>query len=363
MKKKAIKIILTIMIIVLVSFIINTTYSKYYFSNSINGSIITVNKYVRDYSYTGNYQVFDVPYTSKYKIELWGAQGGKDPSASFGYSGSKGAYTSGIISLTKGQKLYIYVGSQGASNGFSGGWNGGGRSYSQGTTVFYGYGGGGATDVRILDGAWNDFDSLKTRIMVAAGGTGGYEASHGGGLTGIYVTGGADNGLNCGKGGTQTAGGAGGDTTSFTNQCFGGAGKGRASNGGFGYGGDGGESGSGGGGGYFGGGGGFKACNSNGGGIGGGGSSYISGHTGCVAVALTSTPTNIKPRFSWCTTGTTDNTCSINYSTVYFTDTVMIDGNGYSWTNTKGSLTRMYEPNGSSANGHSGNGHARITKM
>ena len=267
MKKKAIKIILTIMIIVLVSFVINTTYSKYYFSNSINGSIITVNKYVRDYSYTGNYQVFDVPYTSKYKIELWGAQGGKDPSASFGYSGSKGAYTSGIISLTKGQKLYIYVGSQGASNGFSGGWNGGGRSYSQGTTVFYGYGG------------------------------------------------------------------------------------------------DGGESGSGGGGGYFGGGGGFKSCNSNGGGIGGGGSSYISGHTGCVAVALTSTPTNIKPRFSWCTTGTTDNTCSINYSTVYFTDTVMIDGNGYSWTNTKGSLTRMYEPNGSSANGHSGNGHARITQM
>ena len=103
--------------------------------------------------------------------------------------------------------------------------------------------------------------------------------------------------------------------------------------------------------------------NLNGGGIGGGGSSYISGHTGCVAVALTSTPTNIKPRFSWCTTGTTDNTCSINYSTVYFTDTVMIDGNGYSWTNTKGSLTRMYEPNGSSANGHSGNGHARITQM
>ena len=41
----------------------------------------------------------------------------------------------------------------------------------------------------------------------------------------------------------------------------------------------------------------------------------------------------------------------------------MIDGNGYSWTNTKGSLTRMYEPNGSSANGHSGNGHARITQM
>ena len=87
MKKKAIKIILTIMIIVLVSFVINTTYSKYYFSNSINGSILTVNKYVREYSYTGNYKTFSVPYDGVYRIELWGANGGIDPTSPAAYRG------------------------------------------------------------------------------------------------------------------------------------------------------------------------------------------------------------------------------------------------------------------------------------
>ena len=33
-------------------------------------------------------------------------------------------------------------------------------------------GGGGATDVRLTPGEWNNFDSLKSRIMVAAGGGG-----------------------------------------------------------------------------------------------------------------------------------------------------------------------------------------------
>lgn len=30
--------------------------------------------------------------------------------------------------------------------------------------------GGGATDIRLVSGEWNDFESLKSRIMVAGGG-------------------------------------------------------------------------------------------------------------------------------------------------------------------------------------------------
>ena len=44
----------------------------------------------------------------------------------------------------------------------------------------------------------------------------------------------------------------------------------------------------------------------------------------------------------------------------------MIDGAGYSWTNTKGSLQAMPNPSGgnyASGVGHSGNGYARITYL
>lgn len=63
-------------------------------------------------------------------------------------------------------------------------------------------------------------------------------------------------------------------------------------------------------------------------------------------------------------TGTSDNLYDINYCGKVFTDTVMIDGAGYSWTNTKGALEQMPNPNGGyyvSGVGHSGNGYARIT--
>lgn len=93
---------------------------------------------------------------------------------------------------------------------------------------------------------------------------------------------------------------------------------------------------------------------------GGGGSSYISGHTGCVAI----TSENSTIPKSGCLTGTTDDSCSIHYSGKTFTNTAMIDGAGYSWTNTKGSLDLMPNPNGGyyeSGLGHIGNGYARIT--
>lgn len=363
MKKKAIKIILTIMIIVLVSFIINTTYSKYYFSNSINGSIITVNKYVRDYSYTGNYQTFLVPYDGVYRIELWGANGGIDPTSPTAYRGSGGAYTAGDISLKKGQRLYFYIGGQPSSNSYDGGWNGGGKADSR-RPNFRGYGGGGATDVRILDGAWDDFDGLKTRIMVAAGGVGGYITNPGGGLYGLGNDGSDINYIHLGGRPSQTEGGKPGDTTTYPlSVCQGGEPKGKGSPGSFGKGGDGGLASSGAGSGYFGGGGGYRACHNNGGGISGSGSSYISGHTGCVAVSQYSTVNNVFPIYSGCTTGTTNNSCSINYSKVYFTNTLMISGDGYEWTNVKGGKRAIPSRDGSNNPGNLSSGYARVTQV
>ena len=158
-------------------------------------------------------------------------------------------------------------------------------------------------------------------------------------------------------GGTQVSGGTGGrENISSTDSIyywgsgtFGTGGNGRSSHGG--------SSGAGGGAGYYGGGG-----TGRNGFAGGGGSSYISGHTGCVAITSASSQT---PK-SGCTTGTTDNDCSKHYSDLVFTDTKMIDGSGYKWTNTKGSLEQMPNPSGGTyANGvgHSGNGYAKITLL
>lgn len=108
-----------------------------------------------------------VPSNGWYKIELWGAAGGGTSS----YLGGKGAYTSGIIYLEENDRLYFYLGKKGAKSedGFNGGGKGKGSAYD----------GGGATDVRLVSGAWNDTTSLNHRIMVAAGGSGATSAKSG----------------------------------------------------------------------------------------------------------------------------------------------------------------------------------------
>lgn len=110
----------------------------------IGGTGVTpVNKV---YSYTGGEQIVTIPYTGKYKLEVWGAQGGYRSSDT--YAG-KGGYSEGEILLNQGNILHIYVGGAGGNNSTStgaivnGGYNGGGYRY--------GYcGGGGATDIRIV---------------------------------------------------------------------------------------------------------------------------------------------------------------------------------------------------------------------
>lgn len=134
--------------------------------NIVDGDI------VKTFSCTKEGQEYSIPESGYYKIECWGASGGNAGAA----IGGKGAYTNGIIYLSKGEKIYVYVGEAGkngtvSGSAMDGSFNGGGPC---GGTNDYGTlsTGGGSTDIRLLGGEWDNFDSLKTRIMVASGGGG-----------------------------------------------------------------------------------------------------------------------------------------------------------------------------------------------
>lgn len=124
-----------------------------------------------------------------YRMECWGAAGGYG----WTYDGSqygRGAYTAGDITFTQAQynsygNLYVYVGGRGQSSHRKrcltrkGGYNGGGTGEEDGDNNDSGGGGGGATDIRVTNGAWNNATSLRSRIMVAGGGGGGNDTSSG----------------------------------------------------------------------------------------------------------------------------------------------------------------------------------------
>ena len=320
------------------------------------------------FDYTGGEQTFTAPVTGTYKLETWGAQGGN---ITGDYLGSNGAYTSGKINLMKNQQLYVYVG--GTSSTIDGGYNGGGNTEKY-ANWGQGYGGGGATDVRLISGEWNNFESLKSRIMVSAGGGGASYYNKDGHFYGISGAGGGligyDGGYKIltapssstswgstnhklslyGKGATQISGGIGGNGKAEGNGYC--TKSNEYADGKFGIGGsynscsfD--TSSAGGGSGYYGGG--SAARSSHGA---GGGSSFISGHTGCDAISEKSTETNIIH------TGQSN-----HYSGYKFTDTIMIDGTGCKWTNEKTTVCDgMPSHDGTSTIlGNTGNGYARIT--
>ena len=319
--------------------------------NYISRNIITKlnDKYTFDvarqweFDYTGNYQTFTVPTDGYYNIELWGAGGTVNTGTSPNTAG-RGAYTKGIIYLTKGENIYVYVGGSEINkveNNYwvsEGGYNGGGPGESSG---------GGATDVRLTSGNWNDFNSLKSRIMVAAGGGGGTYINVSAGLQ--RGDGGAFYGIDAkfsdysGHGATQISGGKPGSVfsgvidpaeTENMSGKFGIGGYGINAAGYYGY------SSSGGGGGYYGGGHGNHPGNSWPGG--GGGSSFISGLYGCDAISESSIEGNIIH------TGQ-----SKHYSGKVFYNGMMIAGDASMPTHA-GSSTMI---------GNEGNGYAKISLL
>ena len=132
----------------------------------------------------------------KYLIECYGAQGGSGlTDLKILHPGGKGAYTSGLLNVKKAINIYLYIGGRGADANdhdtfIPGGWNGGGNGKFEDTDNDHTGAGGGATDVRLEYGNWNDENSLKSRIMVAAGGSGSAYSSYGapgGDITGYII--------------------------------------------------------------------------------------------------------------------------------------------------------------------------------
>ena len=292
------------------------------------------------YTFTGDAQDFRVCAGHTYKVELWGAGGGSVEDG----EGGKGGFVQGEITFNENKNLYLYNG--GTTNDYSAGYNGGGGGGASTDGEYTG--GGGASDIRLLDGEWNNFDSLKSRIIIAAGGagTGKYinrpiVGGSGGGLIGYegkIVSCNIDNIHAIPEGATQISGGI----ASYA-----------SISGGFGYAPTPVSYGTGGGAGYYGGGSGRSSnCNVS---SGSGGSSFISGHSGCNAIGLTSNSDNIVH------TGQPN-----HYSGLTFINTVMIDGLGYQWYDQKGTQTKMPKPTGGEyalGVGHSGNGYARVTRL
>ena len=236
------------------------------------------------FKFTGKPQLFKVPHVKWLQVVVRGASGAE---AAGGVA--RGGRVYALIPAALDRTLVVYVG--GAGNGAHGGFNGGGN----GGLGYYcsncsGYGGGGASDIRLAGGTLGD------RVIVAGGGGGGGGGSRngkylggtggsGGGSTGANGgNGSSGSSYNCGGygggGGSQTAGGAGGSG----GQCVTGSGypgdDGSFGNGGTGGGGYGDGGGGGGGGGFYGGGGGgggvfTLSYGIGGGGGGGGGPSFV----------------------------------------------------------------------------------------
>ena len=314
------------------------------------GFMVDANKMPKEFKYVApeGSQKYTVPADDTYVIQLWGAEGSFSNTSKVQNGAS---YVSGEINLTKGTELFFFVGS--TNDGYLGGYNGGGNGghNSQGDAA----GGGGATDVRTVNGSASDNLSLISRIMVAAG-SGGWNQGAAGGLRGYNGYDASYNGYQ-GIGANQNQGG----TKPSQYGCGGSA----STIGTFGLGGIGGSNtngpagGSGGGGGWYGGSGASALCSGTW--SGGGGSSYISGHTGCVTVTSVSSST---PK-SGCSTETTNIDCSKHPNGYVFINgtTKMIDGMGYKWTNVKGVQEQMPNPEGGYydlGKGHTGNGYALI---
>ena len=275
----------------------------------------------------------------KYKFEAWGSAGTTNNcSFSPDYITGRGGYTKGVITFKNVQVISVYVGEKGHSE----------PVFNSQYQKLNDIGGGGATDFRLVNAGteWYNFESLKSRIMVAGGG-GGADCLKGGDAGGLIGAGGNGDETwgEIATGGNQTSGGQPGISTnadhnfqrvpypgrfgiSGSGKCIENGDKTKFCNG----------AGSGGGG-YYGGGGG-----NSGDGGGGGGSSYISGHEGCISI-LPNATNESELQLS---------NNSFHYSNLYFTETVLLGGNESMpfFNNTEGMML-----------GNEEDGFARITYL
>lgn len=273
----------------------------------VSGPLITNGVKPLTFEFTGRVQSATLE-PGNYKLEVWGAEGGKSVSNNCTTPG-KGGYSAGVLSVKNKTKLYINVG-QSPTTG-DGGWNGGGSTH-----INYA-GGGGSTDISLYgnDGSsdWNNTDHLYSRIIVAGGGGGSGNSSSN--LQYSSGCGGGTNGQDCrdcnNSGGTQTRAGLNNENSSGQGFGIGGKQTGCCSGGG--------------GSGWYGGSSSKSRCSTGG----AGGSGYV---------------------YSQSTASNYPSGCKLN-SSFYLTNASTIAGN-CSFPNINGTGNET---------GHSGNGYAKIT--
>lgn len=292
------------------------TEGTYYVYYDFNGKIlrrkVQVLELDKTFDYTGSEQTYTVKLDGKYKLEVWGAQGGSYNSE---YYGGYGGYSVGTIELKKNQMIYVYVGGQGTiltdnSDYIPGGFNGGGRGANKDANVIS-TSGGGATHVATRSGLLSSLEGYKDNILIVSAGGGGTSYQSGtysgvGGSGGGYI---GSDGTNTmtdykpGAGGTQSSGGNSGGGVANNQE--------RGTSGSFGQGGNGNYYSGGGGAGLYGGG----ASNQSGA---GGGSSYIgnsllsdkSMYYYCSSSCNTSTAASTKTVSTTCVDETAKKNCA-----------------------------------------------------
>lgn len=292
------------------------TEGTYYVYYDFNGKIlrrkVQVLELDKTFDYTGSEQTYTVKLDGKYKLEVWGAQGGSYNSE---YYGGYGGYSVGTVELKKNQMIYVYVGGQGTiltdnSDYIPGGFNGGGRGANKDANVTS-TSGGGATHVATKSGLLSSLEGYKDNILIVSAGGGGTSYQSGtysgvGGSGGGYI---GSDGTNTmtdykpGAGGTQSSGGNSGGGVANNQE--------RGTSGSFGQGGNGNYYSGGGGAGLYGGG----ASNQSGA---GGGSSYIgnsllsdkSMYYYCSSSCNTSTAVSTKTVSTTCVDETAKKNCA-----------------------------------------------------
>ena len=147
-----------------------------------------------NFDYTGGEQTFTAPVSGTYRLETWGAEGGKIN----GRTAGTGGYSSGFIKFKSNQLIYINVGGHGdegenyiknentITKPGKGGYNGGGSGQSGGYyspgkyTCAAGSGGGGATHIALKSGLLSFLETYKDEILIVSG--------VGGGISGFTTT-------------------------------------------------------------------------------------------------------------------------------------------------------------------------------
>ncbi|NOQ73025.1 MAG: T9SS type A sorting domain-containing protein [Crocinitomix sp.] len=161
---------------------------------------------VTTFDYTGGEQTFVVPAgVTEIQFDVLGAEGGDIEGTTIGWGGTSdifvdagnGGQVTGLLTVTPGETLYLYVGGEGSEA--SGGYNGGGDPETCSGTEVIAAGGGGASDIR-QGGA-----TLANRVAVA--GAGGGVAGNGGGPYKSTAGSGAGGGLTAQMALTETGSG------------------------------------------------------------------------------------------------------------------------------------------------------------